>query len=332
MVFNRKKPIIGLQLFFCLFIAGCNDANNEYYAINKVRVVAGVFQDSTLISGGNTLTNTSTQQFPLRTGCPSTKFYLLVVSPTAETPTVTLNSIKGFPIGNNYLSGGGGARGVSPGQGSAVTLSNFLSPASTPSVTIQSTPFRLTVFAYDVNCTHLTTANLDNYINLAKDIPGFQINYTASSGVSSDNGFYSFYFLPDSSNGWWTTSTQLTTWVSASKIAQIKSGLAITNNPIQISSVAPASSATIPANEETNIIANLTFPTVPSGRDPNNTLFNYKVRLQWYVSSGELKLDTANNTNWNPKSSAGSSVGGFVVVRDLLGGIDFKLLGPFTTQ
>ncbi|RDB36051.1 MAG: hypothetical protein DCC88_07095 [Spirobacillus cienkowskii] len=328
---HRKKIIVNLQLFFCLFFVGCNDGNNEYYVINKVRVVAGVFQDSTLISGGNTLTNTSTQQFPLRTGCATTHFYLLVVSPTAETPTVTLNSIKGFPIGNNYLSGGGGARGVSPGQGSAVTLANFLSPASTPSVTIQSAPFRLTVFDYVVNCAHLSTTNLNSYLNLAKDVPGFQLNYTASSAVSSDNGFYSFYFLPDSSDGWWATAP-LTTWVSASKIAQIKSGLAITNNPIQISSVAPASSATIPANEETNITANLTFPTVPSGRDPNNTLFNYKVRLQWYVSSGELKLDTANNTNWNPKSSAGSSVGGFVVVRDLLGGIDFKLLGPFTTQ
>jgi hypothetical protein len=54
--------------------------------------------------------------------------------------------------------------------------------------------------------------------------------------------------------------------------------------------------------------------------------------VQWYVTSGNLNLDTSASTTWNPGVGSGNSTGGFVIVRDLLGGVDFKILGPFTTQ
>lgn len=323
-------------LFFSiLLINGCSEPDSNYYVINKVRVVATLFQNSSFISG-STISSTSTQQYPVRltsstSSCSTTHFYIVAISPTAETPTITINGIVLFAIGNNYLSGGAGSRGVSAGTtGTNVASSFFFNPTTPTTTVVQTTPYRLTVFDYTVNCSNLTTTNLTSYTNQVGDIPGFQLSYTVTSGVSTDLGFYSFYFLPEPTDTWWTTNS-FPSAVTSSKVTQIKNGLAVTNNPIQISSVTPTGSSISGGNSST-VTANITVPAIPALRDSSNSIFSAKTRVQWYVSSGNLNLDTASSTTWNPSVGSGNSAGGFVVVRDLLGGIDFKILGPFTTQ
>lgn len=333
MLFYRNIFFIVTLLFVYLMTNSCSPTDNNYYVINKVRVVAAVFQNSALVSG-NSISGTSTQQFPVRltsstNSCTNTHFYLVTISPTSEIPTLTINSITAYPIGNNYLSNGGGARGVSAGTtGTSVSSSTFFSSSTT--TTVQTSPFRLTVFDYTVNCTNLNTTNLNTYMSNAKDIPGFQISYTANSGVSSDNGFYSFYFLPEPTDSWWT-STTFPTNANSSKVTQIKNGLAVTNNPLLINSISPSSNSSV-SGSSVSININLNSPSVPSPRDPNNSLYTPSSRVQWYVSTGSINLDTASSTTWNPGVGSGNTVGGLVVVRDLLGGVDLKILGPFTTQ
>ena len=330
---------ITCQLIFytvlSIFFICCSNVDNNYYTINKVRVVAALFQNSALLSG-NSIAGTSSQQFPLRlttstVSCSTTHFYLVAISPSNEIPTITFNSIVLFALGNNYLSGGGGARGVQAGtSGPNISASIFFS-SLTPTITyIQKNPYRITVFDYPINCANLTTSNLNSYMNQIGDIPGFQLSYSANTGISSDQGFYSFYFLPEPTDSWWST-TSFPSAVPTAKMVQVQNGLAVTNIPIQITSVLPNGSF-IPGNSSTNIVANLSTPTIPSPRDPNNSIYNAELRVQWYVNAGNLDLDTANSTFWNPGLGAGASVGGFFVVRDLLGGVDFKVLGPFTTQ
>ena len=329
-----RKILFSVTLFFLYFIINsCSPTDNNYYVINKVRIVAAVFQNSSLASV-NSFSGTSTQQFPVRltsstNSCATTHFYLVALSPTSEVPTLTINSITAFAIGNNYLSNGGGARGVSAGvSGTSVASSTFFSSSAT--TTVQTTPFRLTVFDYTVNCANLTTTNLNYYMTQAKDIPGFQISYKANSGTSSDNGFYSFYFLPEPTDTWWT-STTFPANADSNKVTKIKNGLAVTNNPLLITSISPANNSTVSGNS-VSLNVNLNSPTVPSPRDPNNSLYTPSSRVQWYVSTGSINLDTSSSTTWNPGVGSGNTVGGLVVVRDLLGGVDLKILGPFTTQ
>jgi hypothetical protein len=334
-VFKITNPFLFYVVPSIFFMIGCNNADNNYYSINKVRVVAAVFQNNALLSG-NSISGTSSQQFPLRltsstVSCATTHFYLVTVSPTNETPTITLNSIVLFALGNNYLSGGGGSRGVQAGtSGPNIAASNFFSSVNPTITSIQITPYRVTVFDYPVNCSNLTTTNLNSYMGQIGDIPGFQLSYSANTGVSNDQGFYSFYFLPEPTDSWWST-TSFPSSVPSAKMTQVQNGLAVTNTPIQITGVLPNGS-NIPGNSGTNIIANLSSQSIPSPRDPNNSIYNPELRLQWYVTSGNLDLDTSNSTSWNPGVGVGNNVGGFVVVRDLLGGVDFKVLGPFTTQ
>ncbi|WGL59953.1 hypothetical protein QEJ31_15580 [Pigmentibacter sp. JX0631] len=333
MLIYRKNLFFVTLFFFYSIINSCSPTDNNYYVINKVRVVAAVFQNSALVSGSS-FAGTSTQQFPVRltsstNSCSSTHFYLVAISPTSEVPTLTINSITAFAIGNNYLSNGGGARGTSAGtSGTSVASSSFFNSSTT--TTVQTSPFRLTIFDFPVNCANLTTTNLNSYMSQAKDIPGFQISYTVSSSSSSDNGFYSFYFLPEPTDTWWT-STTFPTNADSNKVTQIKNGLAVTNNPLLITSISPASNSLV-SGSNVNLNINLNSPTVPSPRDPNNSLYTPSSRVQWYVSTGSINLDTASSTTWNPGVGSGNTVGGLVVVRDLLGGVDLKILGPFTTQ
>ncbi|APJ03824.1 hypothetical protein [Silvanigrella aquatica] len=328
--FNMNKNFLIRSLLFMVFINGCSGADNNYYQINKVRVVASLVQSANVFSG------TASQQFPIRinnSGCTSAQqLNIVVISPTNETPSLTMNNIILFALGNNYLSGGGGARGVAAGTtGISYTPSTFLQPAAVNPITaVQTTPFRITVFRYDVQCIVTTTNLINNYMAGVSDFPGFQMNYTVSSAISSDQGEYSFYFLPDPTDSWWSTSNT-PSYISSSKWSQVQKGLAVTNNPIQITSVTPSSS-TISGRFQSTITANLNSPSIPSPRDSTNPIYAYGQRVQWYVSSGNLNLDTASSTTWNPSVSSGTTVGGFVVVRDLLGGVDFKILGPFTAQ
>ncbi len=329
-MYKITNQLIFYAISSVFFIIGCSKADSNYYTINKARVVAALFQNSALLSGNN-IAGTSSQQFPLRLNCGSTHFYLVALSPTNEIPTITFNSIVLFALGNNYLSDGGGSRGVQAGiSGLNISASNFFNPLTPTTTFIQTVPYRVTVFDYTVNCANLTIANLNSFMNQIGDIPGFQLSYTASSGITNDQGFYSFYFLPVPTDAWWSTAS-FPTAVSSAKIAQVQNGLAVTNNPIQITGVLPNGN-NILGNSGTNIMANLSFPSIPSPRDPNNSLYSTRPRLQWYITNGNLDLDTSSSTSWNPGLASGNTVGGFVVVRDLLGGVDFKLLGPFTTQ
>lgn len=331
---TRVKFIILLFIYF--LFNSCSPTDNNYYVINKVRVVGVLFQNSALVSGSS-LVGTATQQFPVRltssaSSCTNTHFYLATISPTAEIPTLTINSIVLYGIGNNYLSSGGGARGVSAGMTGTSIASTFFFTSATPvTTTVQTSPYRLTVFDFTVNCANLTTTNLNSYMNQVSDIPGFQLSYTVNSSASSDKGFYSFYFLPEPTDTWWTTAS-FPTAVSSDKISQIKNGLAVTNNPILINSLTPTSNSTVSGGNDVNITVNLSSPSVPSPRDPNNPLFANKTRVQWYVTNGSINLDTASSTTWNPGVGSGNTIGGIVVVRDLLGGVDLKILGPLTTQ
>ena len=332
-MFKKTNYFYFFSIFVILLMNSCSDTDNSYYRINKVRVVASLFQNSTVFPSGIT-SNTSTQQFPLRltnssTSCATTHFYIVAISPTSETPTITINGIVLFAIGGNYLSGGAGACGVSAGTTGTNIASSFFFSSST-STAIQTTPFRVTLFDYTVNCSNLTETNLTSYMNQVGDIPGFQLSYTVNTGSSSDQGFYSFYFLPDPTASWWS-STSFPSAVSSSKKTSIQNGLAVTNNPIQISSISPTGS-TISGGNDNSINANITIPSIPSPRDSSNSIFSAKSRVQWYVTSGNLNLDTSASTTWNPSVGSGNSAGGFVIVRDLLGGVDFKILGPFTTQ
>lgn len=330
-MFKIKNQFIFYAIFSIFFVNGCNNIDDNYYLINKVKVVAVLFQNNASLSAG-----TSSQQFPLRltssiVSCATTHFFIVAISPTNEIPTISIKNIILFALGNNYLSGGAGSRGVSAGtSGPNIAASNFFSSLS-PTITYsQTTPFRITVFDYPVNCANLTTLNLNSYMNQIGDIPGFQLNYIVSTPVSSDQGFYSFYFLPESTDSWWST-TSFPSSVSLTKKNQVQNGLAVTNNPVQIISVLPNGS-NVSGNSGMNISANISSPSIPFPRDSNNPIFNSKMRVQWYVTNGNLNLDTASSTSWNPGVGSNSSVGGFVIVRDLLGGVDFKVLGPFTTQ
>ncbi len=317
------------------FIFACSNPDSNYYTINKVRVVATLFQNNALISGNN-IAGTSSQQFPLRlisstVSCSTSHFYLIAISPTNEIPTITINRIVLFALGNNYLSNGGGSRGVQAGiNGPNISALNFFTSLSPTTTFIQTIPYRVTVFDYLVNCANLTIANLNSFMNQIGDIPGFQLSFTASTGTTNDQGFYSFYFLPEPTDAWWSTAS-FPAAVSSVKMAKVQNGLAVTNNPVQITGVLPNGNSIL-GNSATNIMANLSSPSIPSPRNPNNALYNPKLRLQWYVTNGNLDLDISNSTNWSPGLAAGNNVGGFVVVRDLLGGVDFKLLGPFAIQ
>lgn len=330
----QKSIVFFLIALVFLGINSCRPSDNSYYNINKLKAVVAVFQNSDLITNG-----IASQQFPLRlttstTPCTNTKFYLLATSPTAEIPSLTINSIVVFPIGNNYLSNGGGARGVSAGTKGPSVDPTFFFTSATPTVTfLQTTPFRLTVFEFSVNCAlNLTESKLNSFIAQVKDIPGFQMSYTVSSNSSSETGFYSFYFLPEPDAAWWNSASTLAGMTaSLDKITQIKNGLAVTNNPVQITNITPTSNSTVAGEGEVSINANIINPAPPAQR-ASNSLFKSKTRVQWYVTSGTINLDTASSTTWNPSVGSGNTVGGFVVVRDLLGGIDFKILGPLTTK
>ncbi|WP_186644597.1 hypothetical protein [Fluviispira vulneris] len=323
-----------LSIFFIiLFISSCKKPDSTYYTINQVRVVAVLMQSTAPFTG--TTSQTSTQQMPNRPGCTATDLYFVVISPTNETPTMTIDSLKIAPIGFYYLAKGGGGRGLPNGiSGTSLSLSAvFTGGSSTPTTTtnVLTSPFRLTVFTYPLNCAALTVGNLQANVTQVKDIPAFMINYTATSGVSSDKGFYTFYFLPTKGDAFWS-STDVEAVTSQAKRDSIQNGLAVTNNPSQFGTLSPIANSTINANSDNTISAPVTIPSVPTGRDANSSLFQASTRIQWYVSSGSLDLDTASTTTWNPETTAGTSVGGVVVVRDLLGGVDFKIFGPFTTQ
>ncbi|BBH53268.1 hypothetical protein [Fluviispira sanaruensis] len=326
------KRIFSLFILLIFFIS-CKKPDSTYYTINQVRVVAALFQTSALVTG-TTINGTSTQQFPMRpnetcTGAP--EFNIVVISPTSEIPTLTINSLKVAGIGYYYLAKGGGGRGLPNGtKGTSLPLTTFFSSATPATTTIMTSPFRLTVFTFTAACVNFNNANLTTNLETVNDIPAFMINYSVTSGVSTDQGFYTFYYLPLKTDSWWS-SAAVTSSVS-SKISSITSGLAVTNSPSQFGTLSPIASSTINANSGNAISAPVTIPNVPTGRDANSSLFQASTRIQWYVTSGSLDLDTAAITTWNPETTAGTSVGGLVVVRDLLGGVDFKIFGPFTTQ
>ncbi|KAB8033428.1 hypothetical protein [Fluviispira multicolorata] len=320
-------------IFIIIFLVTCKKPDQTYYTINQVRAVGVVVQTSALSTGANNFQSTSSQQFPIRPNCSagSTEFDIVVISPTNEIPTLTINNLKLLPIGNYYLASGGGSRGLPNGtNGTSIAMTNIFTSATATPTTVFTSPYRLTVFKYIVDCANIGT-NLSNSFTQISDIPAFQLSYTVSSGTSSDQGFYTFYTLPDNNDSFWNTSPVNVT-LSSNKISSLTTGLAITNNPIQFSSISPAANSVLNGNSSSSISVGVTIPSVPFPRDPNNTNFQAKTRIQWYVTNGSLSLDTSSSTDWNPESNAGTTVGGFVVVRDLLGGVDFKVFGPFTTQ
>ncbi len=326
-----------LQLVILVFagsvLFGCQGPESSYFQIRKTRAVAAVFQNSPLVSGsGLLLDSTASQQFPLRlrtssTSCANTHLYFVVLSPSNEIPALSFQKITVFPLGSLYLSHGGGARGAPFGtQGKSVAVTDFFGNLRIN--TVQTDPFRVTVFDYQVMCDYLTLSNLESFINRIQDIPGFLLNYTASSLQSQDQGFFSFYFLPEPTDVWWNAPPAPLS-LNMDRTDKIKNGLAVTNNPLQITGLMPNGNQVF-GQQENALTLSLNSPVLPPQR--NSQLFQPRQRIQWYVSHGNLLLDTAAQTRWNPDQGPQIRVGGFVVVRDLLGGIDFKLLGPFATQ
>jgi hypothetical protein len=295
-------------------LLSCNDSKFKFYLINKLRTpVAQIWIQGTdekkpgceNFEGVGVLC----QQFPLR---PTSKMFLsfIVLSPEGSSaPTIKLDSLKSIGSSlSSSLSSGTSATGLE----TDVPLSQFgleNTPFAPLTKNIQTGPIRIDRVTFA-----LETPSADIILNQAAagGFPNFVLRYTSTSDAFSDNGLLSLQVFPEPQDPIWESISNLalSRGIPQEFIEKWRRD-AITNTPPKLERVDPAE--VVALGKDTDIEVYHTT----QDQDPNA-----KKRVQWFFTQGEILNEHSSKTKF--KAKEGGMVGGFVMVRDLQGGVDFK--------
>jgi hypothetical protein len=301
-----------LSLFLGILAAfvslSCGEETKKVYLLEETRVVAMQFLKD---PGGTTSTSgcaadAYVQQFPLRPG-DNMFLRIVVLSPEGDDPAFQLTGVTQF-VGVGARSGARGPDRLDNVTASVQNLFQF-TEAPTLACVRQTTPIVVKEFVYT-----FTVPGIDKLTQVfaqSGGIPYFTLNYKGTGKSRTDTGFLTFPVFPNpGDDGVWNSLK--TNGATDVEIALLKKQ-AQTNTPPKIESIDVANPA-LSSGSENDI-------EVKIAGDDNDE--GAKSRVQWYVSKGKINNVRSAKIKWKPDFAG--KVSAVAVVRDLQGGVDFKL-------
>ena len=301
-----------------LSLAACGGQPKEIHELTKMRVPVAQFyaettdQEAEKKVGCTKLSaeanaKTYCQQFPLRFG-KTFKLRFIAISPEGTAASLSVTKLKKIlAVTQASAFASGGATKDTPLSDLQIAKDASLSRV------LQEKPMRIEQIVYT-----LVTPSLDKALTESGSLPAYEVSYEGKATAknpadsNSEQGYYSFYVLPDSSDTetWDQLKTRAAQAGLPNAVLEAAKARAVSNVPPRITSLLPKSGQK--AASGTFLEINL----AQTDKDPGA-----KTRIQWYTTTGKLGNQRARRTSWDVKSGP---AGAFVVVRDLQGGLDFS--------